>query len=1038
MLKDSEDKLGIADVATAPVNWSFMPVSKDIIHLGFSEKNLWIEFFVEDVDNDIEWLLVLPHPSVREATLYTSLATGGYAEEIARSHISSSGSGLSTNDVIFDLNMQNADTFYLNVQADGPLQLPISIWEKSAYENSITTSLVVMGILLGMAMIISAFYIYLFYSKRQLIYLYFLLFALSLLGTISVMSNYSVIQLVPFLIPASQHVMLIAMGLANIFGLLYIGAIFEKMKKDTKLKLVFNYTTLAVIIIMLFQFISFAFASISIYFISFITLMNILYLTATSRKYEQPYLKFHLVSFIFLLISLVQYGVLHLAWVPLTDYYETTLTLSVIAGIIFSAIALAAKEKGRAAELVKRDKKTMQKLQFEVESLRQADARKNELLEVTSHSLRTPLYGMIGIAEKLMEESVTRLNENQTKQLDLIVNHGKRLAQKITDITDFSRIKQNILDIHVEPVSINRLLDEVLEVCRPLLKGTEIRLYETLPQNLPDALADPYRTQQILYNLIDNAIKHTEQGEIVVSAKRSDNQLAITVRDTGCGIDAERLKYLFDPMNQRENKSSGIGLHISKRLIELHGGWLKAESVKGEGTTFTFTLPVYNEEIIESDREDYNMIEEISMEELTESLSSRLKSSKKVRVLVVEKEPIDRSILISQLQKENYTAVGTGAGSEALKIMETEQIDIVILDWDLEDMSGNELCRKIRQKFILTEVPILMLSTKVDVKEKMDAFSSGANDYLIKPCDKEEFLLRVDTLANLRSLTQEITNMNYVLERNVKEKTMALEITNMNLITVNDEIQEIEKSRNEMLSSISHELGTPITLIHSYIQAVKESLIDEKNPRYLDMIHKKLVLLERLTEDLVELGKYKSGNMTLRFDSLNFGEWLERLIIAMEADISQSGRIFEYIYSEERIEDCGDYYVSIDNDRMDQVFSNVLWNAVKNTSSVDGKITVSSEIHLIAENEQDPEDGGGQGEILIKISDTGYGIPEEVLPHIFDRFFKIDNKSEKKGSGLGLAIAKEIVQSHNGRIWAESEVGVGSSFFIALPLYKSG
>jgi signal transduction histidine kinase len=336
-------------------------------------------------------------------------------------------------------------------------------------------------------------------------------------------------------------------------------------------------------------------------------------------------------------------------------------------------------------------------------------------------------------------------------------------------------------------------------------------------------------------------------------------------------------------------------------------------------------------------------------------------------------------------------------------------------------------------KYTLTELPILMLSDKTGLQEKTDAFTAGANDYLVKPCDKEEFLLRIETLANLRSLTQEITNLNYFLERNVKERTMALEITNMNLVTVNDEIQEIEKARNEMLSTISHELGTPITLIHSYIQAVKESLIDEKNPRYLDMIHNKLLLLERLTEDLVELGKYKSGNMTLRFQQVRLGDWLDRLIQGMESDVKQSGRFFENIGKERNAWE-NNLSMSIDVDRIDQVFSNILWNAVKHTDSQEGKITISADIYSRGKEGAVLEHEGFDAEVIIKVADTGCGIDKEVLPHIFDRFFKKGDSSDYKGSGLGLAIAKEIILSHKGEIWAESEIGKGSIFYIALPL----
>lgn len=259
---------------------------------------------------------------------------------------------------------------------------------------------------------------------------------------------------------------------------------------------------------------------------------------------------------------------------------------------------------------------------------------------------------------------------------------------------------------------------------------------------------------------------------------------------------------------------------------------------------------------------------------------------------------------------------------------------------------------------------------------------------------------------------------------------MALEITNMNLLTVNDEIQEVEKSRNEMLSAISHELGTPITLIHSYIQAVKESLIEENNPRYLDMIHKKLLLLERLTEDLVELTKYKSGNMTLRFDDIPVASWLERVAGSMESDLAQSGRSFRFVGPDKK-ELLTDWRLLLDVDRVDQVFSNLLWNAVKHTSAEEGRIILTASIQTggAALDSLDAD-----AELLIRVEDNGCGIKAEALPHIFDRFFKIDESVQYKGSGLGLAIAKEIIQSHKGEIWAESEEGAGSTFIIALPL----
>src|SRR5690606_11184848 len=138
--------------------------------------------------------------------------------------------------------------------------------------------------------------------------------------------------------------------------------------------------------------------------------------------------------------------------------------------------------------------------------------------------------------------------------------------------------------------------------------------------------------------------------------------------------------------------------------------------------------------------------------------TSRRKRGGQIRILVVEHEQANREALINQLKEAGFSVFGAKKGAEAVRLLEEQPIDLIILDWSLADMSGNELCRHIRKDYSLTELPILMLSDKEGLPEKTEAFTAGANDYLLKPCDKEEFLLRVDTLSNLRVLTKEITN----------------------------------------------------------------------------------------------------------------------------------------------------------------------------------------------------------------------------------------------------------------------------------------
>ncbi|WP_033543111.1 ATP-binding protein [Planococcus sp. CAU13] len=1041
ILKDPEDSYSIEEVTAPPLHWNFMPNAEGIIARGDAETSYWVQFNVIDNAEETEWLLELPVSSLEQAVLYSPDSDGGFAAQGAGREIPETDSGYHHHHPVFDLNFEGRDaaTFYLYFKSDSPLQLPLTLWSRDAFEVHSQSITALAGLLYGIALVLSVYYLSQFIRHRQRVYLYFLLFGASVFCSLMALAGMTLSHIWPDSSWFDGRLIYAGIGIISIFALLYTESFldtrrhFPVSRNFIKAMVWAN----AAFIVLLPVFEEFLSLLLPVSLIASAVLM--LTVSAASWSKGIKYARYFTAgSALFLIgsgISFVMlYGISYLS-----TEAKNVIYLTVGASVFLSAFSLSDKEASKINEKINREKKAVERQRLEMESLKHANERKDELLAITSHGMRTPLYGMIGIAETLQDSNLGRMSAAAGHQLGAIVSNGKKLAHMIDSILDFSKLKQNSLEIHVEPVNLHDLTENVLEICRPLLKNPEVRLYETVPHNLPEAIADPDRYQQILYNLVENAIDQTVSGEIVVSAKKAGRHIQVSVRDTGKGIEQNKIPSLFEAFQKDGDwgkggeAGTGIGLNITKRLVELHGGWLKVESSPGAGSTFSFTLPIYMPDIGETiDETQIPLIEEFTAADIAETVTTRRKSTSQIRALVVEREEVNRQLLIYQLEREGYSVFGAGGGMEAIRLLEDLPIDLVILDWALEDMNGDELCRHIRKEHTLTELPILMLSDRPGLREKTDAFTAGANDYLLKPCDKEEFLLRVDTLANLRTLTQEITNMNYFLERNVKERTMALEITNMNLVTVNDEIQEIEKSRNEMLSTISHELGTPITLIHSYIQAVKESIIDEKNPRYLDMIHNKLVMLERLTEDLVELAKYKSGNMTLRFESVRLGDWLDRLIQGMESDVTQSGRIFEYI-------DAGkepgqeDYVLSIDVSRVDQVFSNILWNAVKHTSSIDGKISISTEILSRGKEGDAFKAGDFDGEVIIKVSDTGNGIPEDILPHIFDRFFKRDVPNKQQGSGLGLAIAKEIILSHKGEIWAESEIGKGSTFYISLP-----
>lgn len=1043
VLKDNKRAYDIEEVATPPIQWGFMPNDRGILNKGFTQATYWIQFNVSNEAMDQEWLLELPVPSLERAALYSPLASGSFSVKKTGREMEPANREYFHRNHVFPLEFdgQKNSTFYLQVASDGPLQLPMVIWEKSAFESHTRSMTALIGLLAGIGAVMAVYYLIQFVRYQQRSYLYFLVFASSVFYVMSAMAGLTISYIWPETFIYNEKILFANIGIISIFALFYTESFLDTRRHFPSarnlIKLLVAANGVLILLLPIFD------ESVKILLLLTLLASSLLMLGVATASWNKgiKYARYYTAGSVLFLIGTATAIFMMFGVAAMSSDAKNAIYLSVGASVFLSALALSDKEAAKISDKMIREKKAAERQRLAMESLKHANERKDELLAITSHGLRTPLYGMIGIAETLQESNSAKISPNVNHQLETIVSNGKKLAHMINAILDFSKLKQNSLDIHVEPVSIHQLTETVLEICRPLLKKQNVRLYATVPQNLPEAIADPDRFRQILYNLVENAINHTEEGEIVISAKKTGKQLLVSVRDTGAGINQDELSSLFEPYHAREEQKNssragaGIGLNITKRLVELHGGWLKVDSAAGEGTTINFTLPVYMpDEQITNHGFEVPVIEELSTADITEeTVNTRRKSGGQIRALVVEMEEVNRQMLIYQLEQEGYSVFGASSGQEAIRLLENQPIDLVILDWSLDDMSGDELCHHIRNNYTLTELPILMLSERAGLKDKKEAFTAGANDYLLKPCDKEEFLLRVDSLSNLRTLTQEITSLNYFLEKNVKERTMALEITNMNLVTVNDEIQEIEKSRNEMLSTISHELGTPITLIHSYIQAVKESIIDERNPRYLDMIHNKLLMLERLTEDLVELAKYKSGNMTLRFESVRLSDWKLRLIQGMEADVTQSGRIFEYL--ETGKEDWSeDFILSIDVNRVDQVFSNILWNAVKHTSSIDGKISISMEIIRRGTVGAVLDGGKFAAEVIIKVSDTGNGIPPDILPHIFDRFFKMDVPNKQQGSGLGLAIAKEIILSHKGEIWAESEMGKGSTFYIAMPL----
>jgi two-component system sensor histidine kinase ChiS len=424
-----------------------------------------------------------------------------------------------------------------------------------------------------------------------------------------------------------------------------------------------------------------------------------------------------------------------------------------------------------------------------VKRLTQIDNLKDEFLVNTSHELRTPLNGIIGLAESLREGVAGEVSPKMKYHLSLIVDSGKRLANLVNDILDFSQLKNKGITLNRKPTDLQVLVDIVLTLSKPLLTNKALVFANNVPKNLPSAYADEDRVLQILHNLIGNAAKFTDRGVISISASVVGDFLQVEVGDTGTGIPAERVHEIFESFQQldggieRTQGGAGLGLSVTKQLVELHGGNIRVESVLGIGSTFYFTLPM-----------SYDLPEASHVKHTQRNFPTKDASyyavdtdqynpqKHKNNILIVDDDLINRRVIANYLAMGGHQIIEASCAEEAFDIVAAEPIDLVLLDIMMPRISGYEACRILRETHPAHELPIILLTARSHMNDLVMGFEAGANDFMVKPIVKETLMVRVATHLQLHDVMRN-------LDKKVAERTEALNKSNAVLQQAQQELE---------------------------------------------------------------------------------------------------------------------------------------------------------------------------------------------------------------------------------------------------------
>ncbi len=478
--------------------------------------------------------------------------------------------------------------------------------------------------------------------------------------------------------------------------------------------------------------------------------------------------------------------------------------ISLIVFVSGGVLLLAYRKILRQKKAAEDDRTIIKKQSIQLEH----NARlKSQFFSNIAHELRTPLTILLGMVDSLVKKSPQQFEESDFNKLKLAKSNGVKIQNLIDEIFELTKSEAHKLKLNAKPTEILPLMERLVFSFHSLAEDKSIDLNISYNQvhgtyvNL-----DPPKFEKIINNLIINALKFTEEeGNVTVKLGLKDDgaTIVIKVEDTGVGIPADELEFVFDRFYQVSTSDNaakpgtGLGLAMAKELTQLHEGQISVQSELGNGTTFSVELPIVEAlpdllETAEGEATDKQN------EQLLDSIIHDIKKIDNGRVLIVEDNHDMRKYLVS-IFEEFFNVATARNGKEALRSLETQKVNLIISDLMMPEMNGSELLIELKKDNRYRHIPVIMLTAKLDEHQKLDALKLGVDDYLTKPFNADEVLARANNL-----IRNQIQRSEYI-DQNQSSETISIDDNLIKRITVH--VKKHIGNYNITVSEIAHEMA---------------------------------------------------------------------------------------------------------------------------------------------------------------------------------------------------------------------------------------